>query len=201
MKKFIVGIIAVLMLLACYPAQASFVILNDSADIDSVNGVVNFSLTFSSPPDLVTVDQYGRMATQFQYFIFTGDPVPGAPLLGYLQTVIRETPSYLANHQLLVQSIVPPSNPDPVLGGWGAILAVADFTLNGNTLSFSAPSSFLLGVNGEINYELFSFEYGTTASSLHIPPVPEISTWAMLLLGFVTISVMSYRRRGQPHIA
>jgi hypothetical protein len=44
------------------------------------------------------------------------------------------------------------------------------------------------------------FEY-TTPASFIAPPVPEPATWAMMILGFVGIGAMTYRRRKGPMLA
>jgi hypothetical protein len=32
------------------------------------------------------------------------------------------------------------------------------------------------------------------------PPVPEASTWAMMILGFAGVGFLAYRRRGEPRL-
>ena len=55
--------------------------------------------------------------------------------------------------------------------------------LHGSEGSWSSPGNLNLGIDN-INYELVN-----VAS-----PVPETSTWAMMLLGFAGVGFMAYRR-------
>jgi hypothetical protein len=179
-------------LFSCFTASAamaSFFIVTGSAFVDAGSDTVNFSLTFNSPLDLVTTDSQGRLATQFQYYIFDES-------FNQYRAVIREEPAYLANNELLIRS-PSPSDPDPASGGWGFRLLAVGFVMNGNVLTFSVPGSLGL-FNDGWNFEAYSFEFGATTSSFNVPAAPELSTWAMLLIGFAGIGFMAHRRKNKP---
>jgi hypothetical protein len=58
----------------------------------------------------------------------------------------------------------------------------------GETISSVTVST--TGTDGFVNLKLLDFGFATA--------VPEASTWAMMILGFMGVGFMAYRRRGQP---
>ena len=72
-------------------------------------------------------------------------------------------------------------------------------TANGGTTA-TAENSFLAGLAGGdayFNIHTSTFPGGEIRGFLLASAVPEASTWAMMMLGFVGVSFMAYRRRNQ----
>jgi hypothetical protein len=89
------------------------------------------------------------------------------------------------------------TNPTPIV-----------FSLTGiDSITRSVPGFLLFTASGNISYDNFdatpaSFLFstqGTTLTSFSATAmtaaVPEASTWAMMILGFVSVGLLAYRRR------
>ena len=81
----------------------------------------------------------------------------------------------------------------------GALTNLGPFTLNGVTVS-----DFQFSVLGSGNYAggtWYNPEGGTSTLQItadFTAPVPEPSTWAMMILGFAGVGFMAYRRKSKP---
>jgi len=73
----------------------------------------------------------------------------------------------------------------------------------GTCLNCGAPGNMVTGVDrsGEITWSNNFGVYDTTFSITIASPVPEPTTWAMLIVGFAGVGFMAYRRRSQLRIA
>jgi hypothetical protein len=69
-------------------------------------------------------------------------------------------------------------------GNWEAYVKLTDFN-SFNSITFSDQT-------------LNAFEFNVGAAPSNVGGVPEPSTWAMLLLGFVGVGFMAYRRKATP---
>jgi PEP-CTERM motif len=83
-----------------------------------------------------------------------------------------------------------------------------EFTVNsgaafGAITSISDPdvSAALVGGKLEVNWEGDDFRRGETVVITFANAVPEPSTWAMMILGFLGVGFIAYRRRGQTSFA
>ena len=172
--------------------QGAFLLTSGSVGNIDGAGNVDFSLTFNQVPDFFTVDQFGRQANSFQFYIATSPFTGLFPPRPYA-SLIRGEEIHVAG-DLRVRNDSPP-DPDPNASGWGSIRGIVPFTLNGQTLTFSVPSS-VLNVSGPFAYtlQLTSYGGGTNAGvypGLSGGPIPIIvpeptSSW-LAAIGAVTI--------------
>jgi hypothetical protein len=75
---------------------------------------------------------------------------------------------------------------------------------NSENLSFTpgAPLNFNPNIAGIYTFDLKLFDAGNTLLgdvSIQVNAVPEPSTWAMMILGFVGIGFLTYRRKSKPN--
>ena len=92
-----------------------------------------------------------------------------------------------------------------VTGTFSALLAATGFAAAGGTpltYGFFFDPLFALGVPGAdgLYSEYSTKTTGQLATSLVVTPVPETSTWVMMLLGFSCLG-FAYRRKSRPSIA
>jgi hypothetical protein len=86
---------------------------------------------------------------------------------------------------------------DPVshfAANFGALVGEA-----GSTFFLIGTHSVLSGLSGDLKVGYWDSEYGDNfgTQSLTISAVPEASTWAMMILGFMGVGFMAYRRKGR----
>jgi len=182
-----------------------------SAVIDLATGQANFSLRFDRPPDFFTLDDVGRPADAFELFTDTAssDPIQstvnglnGSGPLG-TQTIISGY-DIATRRQLNIWWPKPvsewiPGDPD----SRAVLRTYSDYTLAGDTLSFSLPLSLLHEPDGAFNYGFQLFQYGgwTTfnyygvSGQEYMLPVPEPAHAAMLGAGVLLLATS--RRRGR----
>ena len=102
-------------------AQGPFLLTSGSVGNIDGGGNVDFSLTFNQVPDFFTVDQFGRQANSFQFYIATS-PFPGLYPPRPYASLIRGEEIHVAG-DLRVRNDNPP-DPDPNASGWGSIQAL-----------------------------------------------------------------------------
>jgi uncharacterized membrane protein len=154
-------------------AQVTFGLTNGYvSNIDGGSNVA-FSLTFNQVPDFFALDQSGRQASGFQFYISTSTNTPSSPYA-----------SLIRGDEIHIAGVIPirddgqPDTTDPNSGGWGSIRGSVPDVLNGQTLTFSVPAS-VLNVSGPFGYELVLDSYGGMTSNYFgasggpiIPPLP-----------------------------
>ena len=97
---------------------------------------------------------------------------------------------------------------DPIVSGYGTFTS-GGFTANFGALVGEAGSNFFLigtgpinlnGLSGELKVGYWDSYYGDNSGfqTLSVAPVPEISTWAMMIIGFSGMGFMTYRRKAKP---
>jgi hypothetical protein len=156
---------------------AEFTLVSESAVFNPGTSLINFTLQFNQPPDFFTVDEFDRQANSFQYFII------GQPDLHYpdnYDAIVRGEEIHITGDKLRIRS-VSPSDPMPGSGGWGAIRDSAPFSVNGNTMTFSAPWNALSnhGINGNMAFHWETYEFGgfTTYGNSHTVLQPGWTVW------------------------
>jgi PEP-CTERM motif-containing protein len=134
-----------------------------------------------------------------------GSWVPGT---GYDLFVIGDSPTASPFTESLFFSVLPPgASPASTGGGHNGptlwLLDVPYYTplAIGDSLLFVGVSSTYLGAGDLLWSNLYSTGDNSANASfetaiLVTAPVPEPSTWAMMILGFAGISYLAYRRRG-----
>ena len=169
--------------------NAALMIDSQSITVDMENEEVLFSIAFNRIPDFYTVDEFGRTADSFQYFIdFDSKPIwQGA---NFAETVIRGSEIY-AYDQIPFRDEVGDSS-DPTSGGWGEIRALVPYQLDGTLLTFTATFEEIGDFDGQFSYALYWGEHGGTNGLLYAV-VPEPTTLLLLGLGGL---VLRRRRSG-----
>lgn len=139
-------------------------VVYESATYNPGTGEVDFTLAFNRHPDFRTVDEHGRPAVAFQYFIVGDDALPYPERF---DAIIRGVELQLKSRLLPVRDSSPP-DPDPRSGGWGAIRATVPFELHGRVVTFSAPLAALSdhSTDGRFTYILETYAFGALVDSI-----------------------------------
>jgi len=139
-------------------------VVDESATYNPATGVVDFTLTFNQHPDFRTVDEQGRPATAFQYFIVGDDTAPDPERF---DAIIRGVELQSKPRLLPIRYSSPP-DPDPRSGGWGAIRATVPYELHGRVLTFSAPLDALSdhSIDGRFTYVLETYRFGALVETI-----------------------------------
>ena len=164
-------------LIACAgaaPALGGIHIEAESVEVDRAAGVARFRARFDSVPDFRTLDEFGRVADSFQYEIDDDWRAPvGLPPEG-LDAIVRGDEIHVADAlRIRDTGFVTGPDPDPVAGGWGAIITEVPFELNGRELRFEAPLAAIGDDDGYFAYRLFTTEFGLTVDEVEsrlLPP-------------------------------
>jgi len=114
------------------------------------------------------------------------------------------TDGYNGTHFTLFVDFTAPANTNPNPGDFLAIIT-GGVTVNSGSLhvNFNNTPQLFTYAGGTFTLELNDLDVSvggsTNVSGLLIAsPVPEPSTWAMMMLGFMGVGFMAYRRRGRP---
>ena len=83
----------------------------------------------------------------------------------------------------------------PFATGVGGTISGKWDVLEGNNTTLTAQLPNILGGHSYINFHTTQFPGGEVRGN--IGAVPELSTWAMMILGFAGIGVMAYRRKNK----
>lgn len=181
------------------------------AVMDFASGQANFSVRFDRSPDFFTLDDVGRPADSFEFFT---DTVSSDPIQSVIEGMYRSGPlgtqtiigSYevAARRQLTIWWPKPRSEwrPDDHIVH-AALSTYGEYTLVGDTLSFSVPLSLLHDPDQTFYYGFQLFQYGGwttfnyygTSGQTYILPVPEPSRTAMLGAGVLLLVAASRRGR------
>jgi hypothetical protein len=154
-------------------AQARLMVNSQSAvaNLDTQQAI--FTINFNEVPDFFSVDEFGRQADAFQYFIDGDGNFPfslGNPVYSELETIIRGGEINIAG-DIRVRDVFGVGGPNS--GGWGPIRGSVPYTLNGTQLTFSTPLELIGDDDGLFSYELLITEFGSTTDRLTAQSVPE----------------------------
>lgn len=157
------------------PAPEALVVLSESVVVDAATDEVTFTMEFNRPPDFSTVDEYGRRADSFQYYIL-GDS--SLPYPEHYDAIIRGDELDRGRGVLPIRAAAP-TDPTPGSGGWGPVRAEIPFTLDGAVLTFSASLATVSAhsAHGHFSYELLIVQFGSGTQffqkeSVVIPVLP-----------------------------
>lgn len=139
---------------------ATLNVISESAVINQDNNEVLFTINFNRTPNFLLTDEFGRQADSFQYFIEANGESPIPLNYSELDAVVRGEEIHVAGNIRFRKAL--PSSSDPNAGGWGDILGSVPYTLNGNTVSFSAPPQLFGDLDGFFSYGLQWTEFGTS---------------------------------------
>lgn len=185
--------VATIGLSSSWPAQAALMVNSQSAVTNLDTQEVLFTIDFNEVPDFSTVDEFGRQADSFQYFVDADGelPVPfgGDPPYSELETIIRGGEIYVAS-DIPVRDVLGEGGPNS--GGWGPIRGSVPFALNDTVLTFSAPLQLIGDSDGLFSYELLLTEFGGTTDVLQdrSVPVPEPSS-TLGIFGIAALGTIS----------
>ncbi|MEM8783504.1 MAG: hypothetical protein AAGE65_11705 [Planctomycetota bacterium] len=73
-------------------------------------------------------------------------------------------------------------DPDPLAGGWGPVLGVADYALDDATIAFSAPNAWIGASDRGVSYELLLLSDGQVVDRF-IPTPTALAAGSALLVG------------------
>jgi len=178
MKKLYIFLFFVIQIGIC---NADLLIDSQSVSVDFENQEVLFAIVFNRVPDFYTMDEYGRTADNFQYYIDI-DCSPVWYGSNFAETVIRG--SEIATCGLIVLRNASGESADLTSGGWGEIIGLVPFQLDGTKLTFSASFQEIGDLDGQFSYALhLSSEYGCTSDWIYVSQVPEPATICLLAFG------------------
>jgi len=149
---------------AAAQAPSALTALSESAVYEPATGLVTFTLAFNRAPDFRTVDEFGRQADSFQYYILGNLSLPYP---AYYDSIIRGEEIHVVPGLLRIRNPLP-ADPDPATGGWGPIRGEVPYRLDANVLTFSVALSTISehSVDGHFSYELLLTQYGASSQFL-----------------------------------
>ncbi len=127
------------------------------ASVSTINGAMLFSLLFNHTPDFATVDQFGRPAESFQWYL-TDDLKATRPMGGSVADYIMRGDEMGKSGMVRMCTTAPLGAGCP--GGWGLDLGPIPSQWNPQTLalSFSVPLDNFTG--NLYAYDVISLKYG-----------------------------------------
>ena len=139
-------------------------VIAELAVYDSQSGNVEFTVEFDRRPDFRSVDEFGRPADSFQYFI-VGDETLGFP--ERFDAIIRGGELQRKSRLLPIRRAAP-ADSAPEAGGWGATRAIVPYELHGRTLTFSVALDDLSdhSTDGSFSYILETYNDGSLVESI-----------------------------------
>ncbi|MBC1219534.1 hypothetical protein GNF10_14785 [Nostoc sp. UCD121] len=184
-------------------AQAELFVKSESVVVNLDAQEVSFTINFNKVPDFVTVDEFGRQADSFQYFIDPSGELPiFRPPSAYsnLSSIIRGEEIHIAG-DVRIRDVFPVGPFEPNSGGWGKIRGSVPYSLDSTVLKFSAPLQFIGDSDGLFSYRLELYEFGswngiTNENKSTIASVPE-PNFALGTLTFGVLSVGLRQKRKQ----
>lgn len=169
-------------------AAAAFEVVSHGAIVDPDTRQTTFALTFNRPPDFFGVDAFGNPNHAFQYFYDT-DPAGGEIGFDGPDVVILRGSEIRFDQTIPVRESLNPSGEEiPNAEGWGEKRGETQFTLDGETLTFTLDWQALGEEDGRFAYRLFALERGELTSELTSSPVL-IALPPAVLGGFALIGV------------
>ncbi|AUB34365.1 PEP-CTERM protein-sorting domain [Nostoc flagelliforme CCNUN1] len=174
---------------------------SESAVVNLDAKEVLFTIDFNRVPDFFTLDQVGRQADSFQYFIDPSGELPiFRPPSAYsnLSSIIRGEEINVAG-DIRIRDVFSVGPLEPNSGGWGKIRGSVPYSLDGTVLKFSAPLQFIGDSDGLFSYRLELYEFGGGGGNANenksiIASVPE-PTSALGALTFGALSLGLRRKR------
>jgi hypothetical protein len=182
-------------------AQAVLLVESESAVVNLDAQEVSFTINFNRVPDFFTLDEVGRQADSFQYFIDPSGELPiFRPPSAYsnLSSIIRGEEIHVSG-DIRIRDVFSVGASEPNSGGWGKIRGSSPYSLDGTVLKFSAPLQFIGDSDGLFSYRLGLYEFGgwnglTNENKSTIASVPE-PNFALGVLTFGALSVGLRQKR------
>ncbi|HET6249672.1 MAG TPA: hypothetical protein VFE47_18430 [Tepidisphaeraceae bacterium] len=157
----------------CASASAGLSILSQQVDVDRADQDVIFTLDFNHVPDFKTVDSAGRHVDSFQYEIVpnTSTPISQVPFSS-VGAVVRGDEIGSGNVVPIRNGFSNGVDANPAAGGWGTVRGSVPFSVQGNTLSFTAGFNVIGTSNGVFSYRVFTTNFGSTVTTIDSISVP-----------------------------
>ncbi|MEH2164786.1 MAG: hypothetical protein V7K38_27960 [Nostoc sp.] len=203
LQKFSVSLsaAALIALSTVQMAQAKLLVTSESAVVNLDAQEALFTINFNRVPDFFTLDQFGRQADSFQYFIEADGEFPifrGSPFDSNLESIIRGEEIHVAG-DVRIRDVFSVGPSEPNSAGWGKIRGSVPYSLDGTVLKFSAPLQFIGDSDGLFSYRLELYEFGawnalTNENKSTIASVPE-PNFALAALTFGALSVGLRQKR------
>jgi hypothetical protein len=174
-------------------ARADFLL--DSQNLTINQQTADFSLTFNQSPDFSTLDGAGHPVDSFQInFEGNYNPASHASLLNGVTGVVRGDEIHIAG-TLPIRSAI--GNGGPNSGGWGPVVGTVPFSLIGDTISFSVPTSDLGYTGRSYAYQAISLADGAQTASHTVTMVPTPAAFPAGVAGLIVVAGASFiiRRR------
>ena len=149
-------------------------------------------------------------AALFNFSFFQSQSLFGGPTSGSGQFTTSDTSMQVGGQTALqILSITGTVNgsaitaPQKATGGYGNYFITGPFFLDGSGVNFSTAAGTTVAFFNQSNNGLYrvnttspgSSEYVNASSSAVVAAVPEPSTWAMMIVGFLGLGFMAYRRK------
>ena len=151
MRHAALSILAVTLVLAATPAQANTIGVQAVVATSLETQTASFGIFFLTPPDFVTSDEFGRLATSFQFYV---DPEEGSYPGDVLVRKAEVNP--------LGEATVVATTPHGYPGGWGPLLGTVPLLQEGIFIRVDVPLAWLGAADGTFFWALETFEYGRT---------------------------------------
>lgn len=145
------SVLAVTLVLAATPAQANTIVVQAVVATSLETQTASFGIFFLTPPDFVTTDGIGRLATSFQFYVDPDQEVsyPGDRLVRKAEvnplgaaTVVATTPHGYSP------------------GGWGPLLGTVPLLQEDIFVRIDVPLAWLGAADGTFSWALDTLEYG-----------------------------------------
>jgi hypothetical protein len=180
--------LALVFVLPQIASAANFVETTVTRDIPAQT--YNFQVSWDSPPDF-TVDSFGRAADQARFLVMTGATTDYSL---FLPGITDNT-----DHQVSIYD-----------GFISSLIGTRPYAVSGDIVDFSVPFT-LLNEPADWYYTFETYHYGVWDGTTYVGSpnglpaqvvgVPELSTWAMLLIGFSWTGIVTYRSRQKKNSA
>ena len=151
MRHAALSILAVTLVLAATPAQANTIGVQAVVATSLETQTASFGIFFLTPPDFVTTDALGRLATSFQFYV---DPDQEVSYPGDL--LVRKAQANPLGEATVVATT--PHGYSP--GGWGPLLGTVPLLQEGIFVRVDVPLAWLGAADGTFFWALDTLEYG-----------------------------------------
>jgi hypothetical protein len=168
-----------------------FHFVDQSVDVDRVNGIATFSLTFDQHPSFVAIDS-GQLQT-FQYEIDADTVDNDTPI------TFDDVDAVIRGGEIFAGQGIPIRERDGSggahAGGWGPVRALVpefDIDEQTNTLTFSTSLANLGDTDGKFRYRVFTTDNGGLTADIQDAAIPlPIAAWS----GAALLGALGARRK------
>jgi hypothetical protein len=199
MRRILLSLLTFLVAFHIALPFARATILSSSVSFDSQSELYTYSYSIDNAGGTAPIWQFSLLVAPFGAGPLVGDPLsPFASITAptgwsvgeAVSGSIAEPPYSMSGKFLYWNGFSNPIQIGASLSGFSFSTYLSPTTSNGNNYFLygdASPSNLVL--NGDLNIA----EYGATLAPL--APVPEPSTWAMIILGFASVCLMRRQRR------